>query len=346
MKQNIPLPVKRRIRSLFSPSAKSVLQSLRAEKGPLPDHVRRDCDSYARDVLGGKWHSGWLQVYSYVAGGFREGWIPDLYYGDYVVPMKKGAYGAVSELNGLQSRIFGEGHFPDLLYFVNGLFIDPQINPVPRTEVEALLFSKSDRVAFKVDNSMQGKGVRFFERKDFGALDLESLTNGVFQGYVTQHPFFARFHSRSAATVRLTTVTDDSGAPSVRSCYLRLGTGSDTHVQSASHVRVPVDIRTGALADLGFTTAWKEISEHPASGAVFTGLKIPEFDRCVVKVLELHKKVPLVRSVGWDVTIASDDHIAIFEWNGVHNDIKFSEAVQGPCFADLGWEKLWRKTTG
>jgi hypothetical protein len=30
------------------------------------------------------------------------------------------------------------------------------------------------------------------------------------------------------------------------------------------------------------------------------------------------------------------------EWNGWHNDIKFSEAADGPCFADLGWQNLWR----
>jgi hypothetical protein len=31
------------------------------------------------------------------------------------------------------------------------------------------------------------------------------------------------------------------------------------------------------------------------------------------------------------------------EWNGTYNDIKFSEATQGPCFADLGWERLWKE---
>jgi hypothetical protein len=28
------------------------------------------------------------------------------------------------------------------------------------------------------------------------------------------------------------------------------------------------------------------------------------------------------------------------EWNAEHNDIKFSEATQGPCFADLRWDRL------
>jgi hypothetical protein len=28
------------------------------------------------------------------------------------------------------------------------------------------------------------------------------------------------------------------------------------------------------------------------------------------------------------------------EWNGEHNDVKSSEATQGPCFSDLNWERL------
>jgi hypothetical protein len=31
------------------------------------------------------------------------------------------------------------------------------------------------------------------------------------------------------------------------------------------------------------------------------------------------------------------------EWNALHNDIKFSEATQGPCFTDLRWERFARR---
>lgn len=33
-------------------------------------------------------------------------------------------------------------------------------------------------------------------------------------------------------------------------------------------------------------------------------------------------------------------NVGLMEWNAGHNDIKFSEATQGPCFHDLGWEKF------
>ena len=52
--------------------------------------------------------------------------------------------------------------------------------------------------------------------------------------------------------------------------------------------------------------------------------------------------MPFARSVGWDVVVDSDDEVRVLEWNAGHNDIKFSEATQGPCFSDMGWETLWR----
>jgi hypothetical protein len=45
-------------------------------------------------------------------------------------------------------------------------------------------------------------------------------------------------------------------------------------------------------------------------------------------------------SVGWDLAVSKDGSIKIFEWNGGHCDIKFSEATVGPCFTGLNWESL------
>ena len=59
--------------------------------------------------------------------------------------------------------------------------------------------------------------------------------------------------------------------------------------------------------------------------------------------MELHRSIPFVRSIGWDLIIDINDTVKVMEWNGYHNDIKFSEATQGPCFSDLGWEKLWKE---
>jgi hypothetical protein len=53
--------------------------------------------------------------------------------------------------------------------------------------------------------------------------------------------------------------------------------------------------------------------------------------------------VPFTSIIGWDVAVDENHNVKVMEWNGDHNDIKFSEATQGPCFSDLGWEELWKK---
>jgi hypothetical protein len=50
--------------------------------------------------------------------------------------------------------------------------------------------------------------------------------------------------------------------------------------------------------------------------------------------------VPHLSIIGWDTTIARDGSVKLFEWNGGHCDIKFSEATVGPCLTGLNWESL------
>ena len=78
----------------------------------------------------------------------------------------------------------------------------------------------------------------------------------------------------------------------------------------------------------------------PDSGVRFSGVKIPAFAQCVATVLDLHQRIPFARCIGWDVTVDADENVQVMEWNGEHNDVKFSEATQGPCFSDLKWERL------
>ncbi|RDV00313.1 sugar-transfer associated ATP-grasp domain-containing protein [Trinickia dinghuensis] len=297
-------------------------------------------DEYAREVLGHACYAPWLYVYTAIAGCFKEGWIPDNYYARIVVPKLKGGYGRASNLKSLQHAIFNSDAFPDVAYFANGLFFTPDDTVISPDSVVSRLFDRCDAVVFKVDESFQGKGIFFFDRNNFDVERIKALGNGVFQTKIVQHEALGRFAPRSVATLRLTTVVNDEGVISVRACYLRLGRDTDTHVKSGTNVRIPVDCATGELAEGGYLTDWTVVREHPDTKIRFAGVTVPAFAACLATVLEHHRKVPFARCVGWDLAIADDGRVELMEWNGMHNDIKFSEATQGPCFADLGWERL------
>ncbi|MFT4067062.1 sugar-transfer associated ATP-grasp domain-containing protein [Paraburkholderia sp.] len=320
--------------------ARKVLRLLEEKYGKADPANLRLADAYAFDVFGDAIYAPWLRVYTAFSGTFKEGWIPDNYYASVVVPHMKGWYGKISSLKPMTRLIFDGDAFPDVAYFANGLFFTDRSVVVPERDVKDVVFEHAERVVFKLDGSRQGNGVHIFDRTSFDHEIIKSLGNGVIQKFIIQHPLFNAFASKPVATLRFTTVVDDAGRISIRACFLRLGRADDTHILTDREVCVPVRLATGELCDEGYMSDWGATEAHPDSGVRFAGVTIPAFAQCVETVLRLHRKIPFARCVGWDVTVDADNRVQVMEWNGEHNDVKFSEATQGPCFSDLKWERL------
>jgi len=324
-------------------SALKILKGIEFVKGKTDPKLINLSDEYALDILGWKGYAPWLYVYSAMAQKFKKGWIPDNYYGKIVVPKIKGDYGKIADYKTLTNRLFKSEQFPDILYYTNGLWISTEYQVLSEKEIKAIAFKESEKVVYKVDNSIQGRGIFFFDKNNFNSQMIKKLGNGVLQKYINQHSFFDEMMPKSVATIRVTSVINDEGVVSIRACYLRIGRNSDTHVKSASHIRIPVNFVTGVLDKYGYTTDWIQIENHPDSQFLFENKQIPNFDKCIDTVINLHKMLPFTRTIGWDMVIDDQNNVKVMEWNGTHNDIKFSEATQGPCFSDLGWELLWKE---
>src|ERR1700744_5285664 len=102
--------------------ARRVLQSIERQHGRTDPSNLRLADAYAREVFGDDIYAPWLRVYTAFSGTFKEGWIPDNFYGSVGVPNMKGGYGKISNLKSISRLIFDGDAFPDLVYFANGLF--------------------------------------------------------------------------------------------------------------------------------------------------------------------------------------------------------------------------------
>ena len=322
--------------------AAALLKNIESEKGKISQRLKKLAKEYAHDVLGWTGYAPWLNVYSAVAGEFKEGWIPDNYYGWVVVPKMKGLYGEIAKANSLAAKLLNTDRLPDIAYHVNRLFFSPAWEALPPETVAKYIFKHDDSVVYKADNSLQGKGIHFLDKGTFDIEKIRKTGNGVFQKYINQHDFFDELMPHSVVTLRLTSVVEDSGNVSCRAAYLRIGRNEDTHVKSATAIKVPVDLKTGRLYEKGYLVDWHSIDRHPDTNTLFAGKEIPKFQECVAYVIKTHQAAPYCRSVGWDLVVDKNEEIQLIEWNGTHNDIKFSEATHGPCFADLGWEKLWR----
>jgi len=323
--------------------AKKRLKNIELVKGKTDRKLIKLSDEYAKDVFGWIGYAPWLYAYSAMAETFKEGWIPDNYYGKVVIPKLQGDYGKLSFLKATTTNLFDNSVFPDIVYYANGLFNSSYNQVISETNLKKYLFKNTKTVVFKKDYSLQGLGVFFFDKNSFEIKQIHRLGNGVFQEFIHQHPFFEEFITSSVSTLRITTVIDNNGIASVKASFIRMGQKNDTHVNAVTDIIVAVNIYTGELDEFGYVDNWQPLDRHPDTKIKFSKKRIPAFNKCVKTALELHRKVPFVRCIGWDMTVDKEENVKVMEWNGYHNDIKFCEATQGPCFSDLGWENLWRQ---
>lgn len=331
-----------RRQSHYNRQARTVLRAVESDRGPTDKRALRRADEYARAVLGSASYAPWLHVYVAVSGGFREGWIPDNYYGLVVDPLKSGEVAKVGLIKSFTNRILHTESLPDLGYVIDGLYYTRDYRPVSREELAQTLFARDQRTVFKADNSYQGRSVTFMTRDQLAAAE-HRFPDGVFQAPIHQHAFFDPMSPGATATLRITTARELDGSVSVRAAYLRLGRAGDDIVASRSHVRVPVDVNAGTLGDVGYLHDWRRTDTHPDTGFRFAGQAIPRFEQATRLCQTLHESCPHMLCLGWDLCIDRDEQPRLMEWNARYNDIKFSEATSGPCFRGLGWEQLWKQ---
>lgn len=329
-----------RYHRISNATATKALQTIGLAKGPLSTSTKKKADAYALEVLGWKGYAPWLYVYSLIAGEFKEGWLPDNFYGKIVINKIQGDYGRISNLKPLTNKIFNQDVCADIAYFINGFWFSDLYQPMTIQEVNALVKTRNTKVIYKVDESYQGRGISVFSSENFEASKVMKMGSGVLQNFLDQHDFFKEFGSSAVATIRMTTVIDTKGKASFRACFLRLGRVNHTHVQSRDQILIPVDVHTGKLYETGYFPSYESTLEHPDSSVSFKEKIIPEFDNCIALVLNLQAKMPMVRTIGWDVMVTSTNEPKIMEWNGYGSGICFSEATQGPSFKDLGWDRL------
>jgi hypothetical protein len=326
--------------------ALNILKIIESYKGKTNPKLIKLSNEYAKDVYGSNVYAPWLYVYSAFQNQFHEGWIPENYYIKEIVPRQKGDYGKIADRNFMTSILFSKTNIDilDLGYYINGMLCTPDRKILSSNNVKDFIFKNNNRVVYKLENSKQGKGVFVLEKKNYdNFLSFSNkYSNGVFQKFIQQHSFFSEFTSNSVATIRVTTTSDSIGNISVRAAYIRFGRDKHTHILSNSAISVPIDLNTGKLNSLGYNN-WIEIDKHPDSNVIFKDKKIPFFENCLDKALQMHREIPFIGCIGWDIIVDKYEKVQLIEWNGNNNGIKFSEASSGPCFKGLNWESIWKE---
>ncbi len=302
----------------------------------LTPHLKRKADDYAVEVLGSLDYAPWLYVYATMQGSFREGWMPDNFYHLIVVPRITKGLAELGDLKSFSNIILRTNALPDLAYHIDGLFYDRDFNIVSRAQLGELA-RPFRQIFIKQDGTGSGEGIAKLSVNNL--IDHDFKRDCVLQRPIRQHALFDNMVGGSVATLRITTAKGPDGMISERGAYLRLGRASTEWVRSESQIQIAIGDQ-GALDETAYMADWRACTAHPDSGFVFAGAHVPQFEKARKFCFSMHAKLPHVPVVGWDLAVNSDEEIELIEWNGGHSGVKFSEAVSGPHYRDMGWERF------
>ncbi|WP_417208501.1 sugar-transfer associated ATP-grasp domain-containing protein [Antarctobacter sp.] len=280
-------------------------------------------------------HAEWLTLYAAVQGCYRDGWMPDSYYLEQVMPRVNGVSHHLARVRATTPAFFDHPAICDLLYALNGRFLRPDFSPLPPTEACDLLAGHGPDLVFKADQSGFGRGVQILSAADLSPERLLHLGNGVFQPKLSAHPELDGFGSRALTTLRIGTALTPDGRPEVRCCYLKIGRPGHAHVIARDQLRVAVDWHSGALDEIGYLSDWHPVTCPPGVATPFHGSAVPAIADATHAAVSLHLQLPLAGYICWDFAIDAEARVRLLEWEG--GVVGFAEAVQGPCFEHLDW---------
>lgn len=132
--------------------------------------------------------------------------------------------------------------------------------------------------------------------------------NCIHEEVVIQHDAINKIHPHCINTIRIETYIDKKGSIHNLSALIRFGVGKSVIDNShAGGFFVGIDLETGTLNKFGHQFAefgGKKLIEHPDSGFIFDGFKLPYFKEICDLTLKATSYIP-DRYIGWDVAISN-----------------------------------------
>ena len=203
----------------------------------LTPTLRKMADEYSSDVFGSRRYAPWLYVYSLVSGQFKEGWIPDNFFGRVVSPRVNREVGVVTSLKSFSNVVLKTEALPDIGYYIGGNFYNRDLAVTDPSRLRAQCGSTKGKLFVKKDRSSRGEGIITLPVEQLTEEQFSRIGDCVIQLPITQNEFFEEMIAGSVATIRLTTVKDQTGRIDVRAAYLRLGRSNTEWVQSDNSIK-------------------------------------------------------------------------------------------------------------
>jgi hypothetical protein len=183
--------------------------------------------------------------------------------------------------------------------------------------------------------------------------DLSRSAPLVLQRRLSNHAELQPLGPAGLCTVRVVTLRDrESGGIDVLLAAFRMPTGSEVADNFArGGLASPVDVRTGELGHATYkdlACAYLDMGEHPDTGAVIAGRRLPLWGEVIALALRAHKVFADFPSVGWDVAITVDGPVLLegnYNWCVVLAQQTGFRGLGATRFAEhyLEWQRVCRR---
>lgn len=270
----------------------------------------------------------WHRLYTKMSGHFDKNYIPEYFFTTKIEP-KINPYSHSKPLSdkSLLDSLFGNLDYVRLpkTYLVNihGRFYCNKKWISLDEAVNTLLNLSKDEVLIKPTiESSQGRNVGILKIKRLNERELKKIfvkykKNYIIQEKVVSQEDLTRLHPSSLNTFRVLSffIGDEV---KICSYFLRIGmNGSTLDATMAGSFRIGIN-PNGVLFSSGFKVIGNELDiclEHPDTRIQFADYKILNFEKVINVAEKLHKLIPQVGAIGWDLAIDQQGNVVLIEMN-------------------------------
>lgn len=158
----------------------------------------------------------------------------------------------------------------------------------------------------------------------------------LFEEIVTQTAQMASFNPSSINTIRIMTALYPNHEVKIIATFLKIGrAGSDIdNAGSGGNIDAACCIDTGELYHVMRFDSWRGyelIDFHPDTKIKLSGVKIENWHTIIEQVKSFQGRIPLLKTIGWDIALTENGPIAI--------EINNYWDTTGQLFIGRGWKK-------
>ena len=325
----------------------------------LTQEQKRQIDALFRENYGRRFPYAWHRLYQSYTGRFDPRYMPEILFTTRIAPRSCTPVNINVLADKQMLPVLFDGRAENvrvprtLLTRVGGRFYDSQRRLVPRERAEAWLALECGQreVVVKVSvNSSSGRGVRMLTLEDGRDArtgeDLHAVFDAmggdlVVQERLVPHPALAKLYPDAINTFRVMTYRVGD-ALKVAPVLLRIGQGgSEVDNAHAGGMFIAVD-DDGQLGSEAFTEGQKRYRQHPDTGVVFEGYRVPFMPQLRRAALELHRVIPRIDVASWDLTVDADGQVVLVEINLRSQAIWMAQMAHGKSFYGEDTEAMLR----